>query len=221
MWFYNRIILVYITLLLSISPYIKPALVCADTFPGSRAVYRVSSKEDTGNWFKVTFSFSEKKVHVHAQQTKLLIAQFGSDDTVTVGMHRESSGTGNIVRELGLIAVPVAIFVVIELIDSDRSNYIKTGISSLGGLATSKWVLPEHLILRDRMHFKLKSKSGETLYVKIDEKKEQEFYYKISQIMKKPPVQSISQFQERRTPRLSFGISPIHRQVFAKATLQF
>ncbi|MDE0552983.1 MAG: hypothetical protein OXI24_02115 [Candidatus Poribacteria bacterium] len=220
MWFHNRIILVCITLLLSTSGYIKPSLAFGDAFPGSRAVYRVSSKEDKGNWFKVTFKFNKKRVRVYAQQTKLLIAQFGSDDTVTVGMHREISGKGNIVRKLGLILAPVVIFGGIELGDFDMSNNIKTGISSLGGVLAS-WVFPEHLVLKDRMHFKLKRKSGETLYVKIGGEKEQEFYCKISQIMKKPDIQSMSQFQERRTSRLFFGISPIHRQVFAKATLQF
>ena len=213
MWFRNQIILVCITLLLSTVTY-------GDTFPGSRAVYRVSSKEDTGNWFKVNFKFSEDTVRVYAQETELLIAQFGSYDTVTVGMHRETSGKGSTYRKLGLAVIPVAIFCGIKWTDLDVTGEVKAGISSLGGVLGA-WIFPAHLLLKDRMHFKLKSKSGETLYVKIDEKKQHTFYCKISQIMKKTDIQSMSQFQERHSPRLSFGISSRHRQVFAKATLQF
>ena len=83
----------------------------------------------------------------------------------------------------------------------------------------SKIIYSKHYLLRENTHFVIKDTSGETLHVRVDNEKEQEFYSKIRGIMNMPPIQSIS--KKRRTSLLSFGISYPRRQAFVKAMIRF
>ena len=53
------------------------------TFSGGITAYRVSDK---GDWFPAIVKCDEETIRVYAQKTNLLIARFGRDDTVRVGM---------------------------------------------------------------------------------------------------------------------------------------
>lgn len=189
------------------------------TFSGGITAYRVSDK---GDWFPAIVKCDEKTIRVYAQKTNLLIAQFGMDDTVRVGMHKEAGAWRKFFHDLGVAAIPLGAYALFAYLDDDakflESPYTKSAIAAAITFV-SKGAYPEHRILRDHTHFVIKSTSGETLHVRVDNEKEQEFYCKIRDIINMLPIQSIS--EKRRTSRLSFGISYPRRQAFVKAVMRF
>ena len=191
------------------------------TFSGGITAYRVSDK---GDWFPAIVKYDENTIRVYAQKTNLLVARFGMDDTVRIGMHRETGAWRKLFHDLGLGLITVGVYALCAGLDEKdefkflESPYAKSTISA-GITLVSKGAFPEHLLLRENTHFVIKDTSGETLHVRVDNGKEQEFYCKIRGIMNMPPIQSIS--EKRRTSLLSFGISYPRRQAFVKAMIRF
>ncbi len=191
------------------------------TFSGGITAYRVSDK---GDWFPAIVKCDEKTIRVYAQKTNLLVAQFGMDDTVKVGMHRETGAWRKLFHDLGLAGITFGVYALCAVLDEQdgweflESPYAKSTISA-GITLVSKGVFPERVLLRENTHFVMKDKSGETLHVRVDNGKEQEFYCKIRDRINMLPIQSLS--EKRRISPLSFGISYPRRQAFVKAVLRF
>lgn len=88
-------------------------------FSGGITAYRVSDK---GDWFPAIVKCDEETIRVYAQKTNLLIAQFGVDDTVRVGMHRETDARNKVFHDLGVVAIPFVVYALSASLDENRSG---------------------------------------------------------------------------------------------------
>ena len=216
MWLYNRIVLLAIILLLTItaSGYAIDTCSCAKkdiSFKGGKTAFRHNDKDD---WFPAIIEFKGKTVRVSENKTGVVIAQFDGG-TVQVGMHKRPSK-----RKWSLkIGIPLGALLGLSIADTKWNNDITKSHYFKGAVAVGLAAVPALLFTTQHIHFVL-SKDDYKLHVRVAKGEEKCFQHNIRCVMQQiPRFQTTSQAQ--KSHRLSFGISPRRGRVSAIAALRF